>query len=206
MSFYEKKILPKVLDLLCGSSPINYQRKKIVPKVSGNVLEIGIGSGLNLPHYNVSNISNITALDPAEELTDIAKKRISELDLDIDVINCGAEEIPLESKSFDSILVTYTLCSIENLDDSMREIRRVIKDDGTLFFCEHGIAPDLKTKNWQNRINPIWKRLMGGCNINRDIPEIISNSKLEIVDLETMFLPSTPRIAGFNYWGTARTN
>ena len=81
MSFYEKKILPKVLDLLCGSSPINYQRKKIVPKVSGNVLEIGIGSGLNLPHYNVSNISNITALDPAEELTDIAKKRISELDL-----------------------------------------------------------------------------------------------------------------------------
>ena len=206
MSFYEKKILPKVLDLLCGSSPINYQRKKIVPKVSGNVLEIGIGSGLNLPHYNVSNISNITALDPAEELTDIAKKRISELDLDIDVINCGAEEIPLESKSFDSILVTYTLCSIENLDDSMKEIRRVIKDDGTLFFCEHGIAPDLKTKNWQNRINPIWKRLMGGCNINRDIPEIISNSKLEIVDLETMFLPSTPRIAGFNYWGTARTN
>ena len=182
MSFYEKKILPKVLDLLCGSSPINYQRKKIVPKVSGNVLEIGIGSGLNLPHYNVSNISNITALDPAEELTDIAKKRISELDLDIDVINCGAEEIPLESKSFDSILVTYTLCSIENLDDSMREIRRVIKDDGTLFFCEHGIAPDLKTKNWQNRINPFWKRLMGGCNINRDIPEIISNSKLEIVD------------------------
>ena len=206
MSFYEKKILPKALDLLCGSSPINYQRKKIVPKVSGNVLEIGIGSGLNLPHYNVSNISNITALDPAEELTDIAKKRISELDLDIDVINCGAEEIPLESKSFDSILVTYTLCSIENLDDSMKEIRRVIKDDGTLFFCEHGIAPDLKTKNWQNRINPIWKRLMGGCNINRDIPEIISNSKLEIVDLETMFLPSTPRIAGFNYWGTARTN
>ncbi len=206
MSFYEKKILPKVLDLLCGSSPINYQRKKIVPKVSGNILEIGIGSGLNLPHYNVSNISNITALDPAEELTDIAKKRISELDLDIDVINCGAEEIPLESKSFDSILVTYTLCSIENLDDSMREIRRVMKDDGTLFFCEHGIAPDLKTKNWQNRINPIWKRLMGGCNINRDIPEIISNSKLEITDLETMFLPGTPRIAGFNYWGTARTN
>jgi len=206
MSFYEKKILPKVLDLLCGSSPINYQRKKIVPKVSGNVLEIGIGSGLNLPHYNVSNISNITALDPAEELTDIAKKRISELDLDIDVINCGAEEIPLESKSFDSILVTYTLCCIESLDDSMREIRRVIKDDGTLFFCEHGIAPDLKTKNWQNRINPIWKRLMGGCNINRDIPEIISNSKLAIIDLETMFLPGTPRIAGFNYWGTARTN
>ena len=82
----------------------------------------------------------------------------------------------------------------------------LLKTDGTLFFCEHGIAPDLKTKNWQNRINPIWKRLMGGCNINRDIPEIISNSKLEITDLETMFLPGTPRIAGFNYWGTARTN
>ena len=206
MSFYEKKILPKVLDLLCGSSPINYQRRKVVPQVSGNVLEIGIGSGLNLPHYKASNISKITALDPAEELTDIAKRRISELDLNIDVLNCGAEEIPLESKSFDSILVTYTLCSIENLDDSMKEIRRVIKDDGTLFFCEHGIAPDLKTKKWQNRINPIWKKLMGGCNINRDIPEIISNSELEIVALATMFLPGTPRIAGFNYWGTARTN
>ena len=103
MSFYEKKILPKVLDLLCGSSPINYQRRKVVPQVSGNVLEIGIGSGLNLPHYKASNISKITALDPAEELTDIAKRRISELDLNIDVMNCGAEEIPLESKSFDSI-------------------------------------------------------------------------------------------------------
>ena len=112
MSFYEKKILPKVLDLLCGSSPINYQRRKVVPQVSGNVLEIGIGSGLNLPHYKASNISKITALDPAEELTDIAKRRISKLDLNIDVMNCGAEEIPLESKSFDSILVTYTLCSI----------------------------------------------------------------------------------------------
>lgn len=206
MSFYEKKILPKVLDLLCGSSPINYQRKKIVPKVSGNVLEIGIGSGLNLPHYKTSNISKITALDPSEELTDIAKKRISELDLDIDIMNCGAEEIPLKSEYFDSILVTYTLCSIENLVDSMKEIRRVIKDDGILFFCEHGIAPDLKTQKWQNRINPIWKRLMGGCNINRDIPDIISNSRLEIVDLETMFLPGTPRIAGFNYWGTARAS
>ena len=203
MSFYEKKILPKVLDLLCGSSPINYQRKKIVPKVSGNVLEIGIGSGLNLPHYNVSNISNITALDPAEELTDIAKKRISELDLDIDVINCGAEEIPPESKSFDSILVTYTLCSIENLDDSMREIRRVMKDDGTLFFCEHGIAPDLKTKNWQNRINPIWKRLMCGCNINRDIPNILKESGFKINTLDQMYLPSTPKIVGYNYWGEA---
>ena len=203
MSFYEKKILPKVLDLLCGSSPINYQRKKIVPKVSGNVLEIGIGSGLNLPHYNISNINKITALDPAEELTDIAKKRISELDLDIDVINCGAEEIPLESKSFDSILVTYTLCSIENLDDSMKEIRRVIKDDGTLIFCEHGIAPDLKTKNWQNRINPIWKRLMGGCNINRDIPNILKESGFKINTLDQMYLPSTPKIVGYNYWGEA---
>ena len=203
MSFYEKKILPKVLDLLCGSSPINYQRRKVVPQVSGNVLEIGIGSGLNLPHYKASNISNITALDPAEELTDIAKRRISELDLNIDVLNCGAEEIPLESKSFDSILVTYTLCSIENLDDSMKEIRRVIKDDGTLFFCEHGIAPDLKTKKWQNRINPLWGKLFGGCNINRNIPNILLESGFKINDLEQMYLPSTPKIVGYNYWGNA---
>lgn len=202
-SWYEKFFLPKLCDKCCSTKPINYQRNKVVPLAQGVVLEIGMGSGLNIPFYNKNNIEKIIGLDPSEELNLLAKKVAKKNNIEIDFIISGAEDIALPDNSIDTILITYTLCTIPDLDNSMVEIKRVLKSDGKFIFCEHGIAPDQNIVKWQTRINPIWKALMGGCNINRNIPKIISDGGFDITNINEMYLPSTPKIVGYNYWGIA---
>lgn len=202
-SWYEKFFLPKVCDKCCSTKPINYQRNKVVPLAKGIVLEIGIGSGLNIPFYNKNNIEKIIGLDPSEELNFLANKVAKKNNIEIDFIISGAEDIALPDNSIDTILITYTLCTIPDLDNSMAEMKRVLKSDGKFIFCEHGIAPDQNIIKWQRRINPIWKAIMGGCNINRNIPKIISDSGFDITNISEMYLPSTPKIVGYNYWGIA---
>ena len=200
---YERHVLPKVLDACCSTKPVNYQRNKIVPHAKGKILEIGIGSGINIPFYNKANVEKIYGLDPSEELNNIAQKKAINNNLEIDFLLNGAEEIPLPSNSMDTILITYTLCTIQDLESSLKEIRRVMKDDAVMLFCEHGIAPDANVIKWQNRVNPLWGKLFGGCNINRNIPEIIQSSGFTLNSLDQMYLPSTPKIVGYNYWGKA---
>ena len=201
--WYEKFFLPKLCDKCCSTKPINYQRNKVVPLAQGVVLEIGMGSGLNIPFYNKNNIEKIIGLDPSEELNFLAKKVAKKNNIEIDFIISGAEDIALPDNSIDTILITYTLCTIPDLDNSMAEMKRVLKSDGKFIFCEHGIAPDQNIVKWQTRINPIWKALMGGCNINRNIPKIISDGGFDITNINEMYLPSTPKIVGYNYWGIA---
>ena len=200
---YEKYLLPKLLDKCCSTKPINYQRNKIVPHVRGTVLEIGIGSGLNIPYYNKSNIHKVYGLDPSSELCEMAEKTACDHKIDINFLVDSAEEIKLVSNTIDTILVTYTLCSIPNLNEALNEIKRVMKPEAKILFCEHGIAPDLKVRKWQNRINPLWSKMFGDCNINRDIPLILLDSGFKINNLQQMYLPSTPKIVGYNYWGAA---
>ena len=200
---YENYVLPKMLDCCCSTKPISYQRKKIVPEASGTVLEIGIGSGLNIPYYKKSKINKVIGLEPSEQLCKMAKKTADDNNFSIDFLVNGAEEIELPSNSIDTILLTYTLCSIPEPYIALKEIMRVMKSDGRLLFCEHGIAPDEVVQKWQNRINPLWGKLFGGCNINRDIPNILKNGGFKINSLDKMYLPSTPKIVGYNYWGEA---
>ena len=200
---YEKMVLPKLCDKCCGTKPINYQRKKVVPLAKGVVLEVGIGSGLNIPFYNKNNIEKIIGLDPSEELNVLAKRVADDNGIQIDFLINGAEDIDLPDSSVDTILITYTLCTIPNLKKSMSEMKRVLKPGGKFIFCEHGIAPDVNIIKWQRRINPIWGIFFGGCNINRNIPKIISESGFNISNLNQMYLPSTPKIVGYNYWGEA---
>ena len=200
---YEKMVLPKLCDKCCGTKPINYQRKKVVPLAKGVVLEVGIGSGLNIPFYNKNNIEKIIGLDPSEELNVLAKRVADDNGIQIDFLINGAEDIDLPDSSVDTILITYTLCTIPNLNKSMSEMKRVLKPGGKFIFCEHGIAPDINIIKWQRRINPIWGIFFGGCNINRNIPQIISESGFNISNLNQMYLPSTPKIVGYNYWGEA---
>ena len=203
MSLYDKYVLPKFLNCACGSNPVARQRQKVAPLVEGKVLEIGIGSGLNLPFYDKSKIDELWGLDPSEELSDMAKKVADSENLEVNFISSGAEEIPLPDKYFDSVLITYTMCTIPEVARANREIKRVLKTGGKLIFCEHGEAPDENIRKWQKRINPFWGKLAGGCNINRKIPSLIQNAGFEIVELEEMYLPKTPKIAGYNYWGYA---
>ena len=203
MSLYDKYVLPKFLNCACGSNPVSRQRQKVVPLVEGKVLEVGVGSGLNLPFYDKSKIDELWGLDPSEELSDMARKVADRENIVVNFISSGAEEIPLPDSYFDSVLITYTMCTIPEVARANKEIKRVLKRGGKLIFCEHGEAPDENIRKWQKRINPFWGKLAGGCNINRKIPSLIQNAGFEIVELEEMYLPKTPKIVGYNYWGYA---
>ena len=169
-----------------------------------SVLEIGIGTGLNLPFYNKNNVSKIIGLDPSENLTEFAKVEAKKIDIDLELIHSGAEDINLENDSVDTVLITYTLCTIPDIEKSISEIKRVLKNDGNLIFCEHGKSPDKHIANIQSFINPVWGIIFGGCNINRDIPKIIQDAHFEIDSMEQMYLPNTPKFVGYNYWGSAK--
>jgi ubiquinone/menaquinone biosynthesis C-methylase UbiE len=203
MSFYDKYILPSFLNCACGSKPIKYQRSKVVPLAEGVVLEVGIGSGLNIPYYDSTKISAIIGLDPSEELNNMAKKVAADKGLEVDFILGSAEAIPLPDNHVDSVLVTYTLCTIPDALSASKEMRRVLKPDGKMIFCEHGLAPDAGVAKWQARIDPYWGKIAGGCHLNRDIPQLIQSAGFNIQSMEQMYLPSTPKFAGYNYWGVA---
>ena len=204
MGLYDKYVLPKVLNCTCGSKPIQYQRKKVVPLAEGIVLDVGIGSGLNIPFYDMNKIDKVLGLDPSEELNNIAKGVAEENEVNIDFMLCGAEDIPLPDNHVDTLLITYTMCTIPEVAAANKEMLRVLKPGGKFIFCEHGLAPDTNVAKWQGRINPLWGKIAGGCNLNRDIPELITSAGFEIENLEQMYLPSTPRFAGYNFWGSAR--
>jgi ubiquinone/menaquinone biosynthesis C-methylase UbiE len=203
MGFYEKHLLPPLLSLAMGAKPIRYQRKKVVPLAEGRVLEIGIGAGHNLPFYDSTRVSKVFGLEPSPEMRARAKKVAATTKLDTEFIDLKAEEIPLDDKSVDTVLVTYTLCSIPDVKRALQGMRRVLKPTGKLIFCEHGEAPDEGVRLWQKRIEPVWKVIGGGCHLSRPIPQLIKDSGFDIRSLDTMYLPGTPRFAGFNYWGTA---
>lgn len=204
MGLYEKHIVPHLINCACGSKPIRYQRKKVVPLAEGTVLEIGIGTGLNLPYYDASKVKKVIGLDPSEASWKLAGERAKDLPFPVEFVGLPGEQIPLDDKSVDTVLVTFSLCTIPDPAKALEGMRRVLRPGGKLIFCEHGAAPDADVLKWQNRINPVWKVLFGGCNLNRKMPAIIEGSGFKIADLQTMYLPSTPRFAGFNYWGVAQ--
>ena len=203
MSFYDKYILPHFLNCACGTKPIQYQREKVVPLATGVVLEIGIGSGLNIPFYNTAKVTRVLGLDPSEELNRMARKVADEKGLAVEFILGGAEAIALPDNHVDTVLVTYTMCTIPQVAEANKEINRVLKPKGKLIFCEHGLAPDANVSKWQNRIDPYWGKIAGGCHLNRNIPALISAAGFKIESMEQMYLPGTPKFAGYNYWGTA---
>lgn len=202
MGLYEKYILPRITDIVCSGKSITYQRRKVVPLAKGRVLEIGIGSGLNLQFYDSSNVDHIWGLDPSARMRKMAAKRAQNLKFEVDFIGLSGNEIPLEENSVDTVLVTYTLCTIPDLVQALSEMRRVLKPGGELIFCEHGLAPDADIRRWQKQLNPIWKRIGGGCNLNRPIPNLIEQGGFKINNLETMYIPGW-RPASYNYWGSA---
>ena len=201
-SWYERHILPYLIDLACGIEPVRQQRDKIVPRAEGRILEIGIGTGLNMCHYDRAKVGKITGLDPAVQMHRLALKRIAQAGLDVDLVGLSAERIPLDDASFDCVVITYTLCSITDPGAALNEMRRVLKPGGRLLFCEHGLAPDESVRRWQDRLTPYWKKIGGGCHLNRDIAALIAEAGFACRDLQTMYLPG-PRPLTYNYWGEA---
>lgn len=206
MSFYERHILPRFINCACGTKPIMKQREKVVPLASGTVLEIGIGTGHNLPFYDPSRVQKLIGLDPSGKSWELAAKRAAHLDFDLEFIGLPSERIPLDDDSVDTVLVTYSLCTIPDPISALHGMARVLRPGGSLIFCEHGKAPDAAVRKWQDRVNPLWSRVLGGCNLNRDIPSLLTAAGFGIDHVESMYLPGTPRFAGFNVWGSARAS
>ena len=202
MRWYDRHILPPLLNCVCGLKPMQKQREKIVPQAKGRVLEIGVGSGLNLPFYNPHQVTSLFAIDPYYKLNQAAKCMIKESSFPITINRNSADQISLPDNSIDTVIVTYTLCSLPNPDAALKELRRVLVPSGQLYFVEHGLAPDMHIAQWQNRLNRFWKFIAGGCNLNLDIANLLLTNQWHI-SIEQMYLPQTPKIVGYNYWGSA---
>ena len=203
-SLYDRYILPKLLTCACSSPPMMKQRAKIVPQAEGRVLELGIGMGLNLGFYDPSKVTGVIGVDPAPELRAAAQAAPRPPGLEVQVVDGTAEALPFENASFDTVVCTFTLCSVHTPAAALAEARRVLKPAGRLLFCEHGAAPDADVARWQRRIEPVWKRIAGGCHLTRPVASAIEASGFTMESVATMYVPRTPRFAGWNEWGAAR--
>jgi ubiquinone/menaquinone biosynthesis C-methylase UbiE len=203
MGFYDDRVLPFMIDKACGAPPILKQRQKIVPLAEGRVLEVGMGSGINLQFYDPSRVELVFGLEPSVGMRRKAQKNLDSAPVEVRWLDLPGEEVPLDDQSVDTIVLTFTLCTIPDFRTALAQMRRVLKPGGTMLFCEHGEAPDEGVRRWQERINPIWKKIAGGCNLNRPIPTNLEDAGFSIAKLETMYLPGAPKFASYNYWGSA---
>ena len=203
-SLYEKYILPGLINITCNSRPIDYQRKKVIPEAYGVVLEIGIGPGSNLKHYDSSKISKIYGVDPSIELNEIARKRANKHDLEIEFLIESASKLSVEDNSIDTVVSTYALCSIPEPDKTLQEIKRVLKKDGFFIFSEHGLSPDKFVSFIQNSTDFFYPKISGGCHTNRDIEKLLKNAGFNFINLDNIYLPGTQKFLGYNYWGKAK--
>lgn len=201
MGFYEQKILPYLLDLSLSAPSVAKHRRDILAEVSGEVLEIGFGTGLNLLFYP-KQIHQIATVDPNAGVQAIAQKRIAGSGMTIDHYILSSEHLPMPDHSFDSVVSTFTLCSIPDVKQALSEIYRVLKPGGRFFFLEHGLSDESNVQVWQNRLTPIQKRIAGGCHLNRNIRALIEE-QFDQVAIDKLYLENTPKVAAYLYKGIA---
>lgn len=202
MRLYERHVLPRLIDIACSGADIREQRRLTVPRAEGRVLEVGMGPGHNLAFYDPERVEFIWGLEPNSAMRRHAADRIAASGLDVRWLDLPGEEIPLDTDSVDTVVLTYTLCSIADWRQALDQMRRVLKPGGQLLFCEHGEAPDESVRTWQRRIEPIWSRVAGGCHITRRIPELIEQGGFVIDELDEHYLPG-PKISAYQYRGRA---
>lgn len=202
MNFYEKHCLPYLLNCACSMKSIRTQRAQVVPRARGRVLEVGMGTGLNLPYYNSERVEMVWGLEPAEVMRKLAGRRVEAASVDVEFIDLPGEAIPLPDKSVDTVLLTFTLCTIPDWKAALAQMHRVLKSSGKLIFCEHGEAPDEEVRRWQDRLNPYWNKFAGGCNLNRPIPTLIKDAGFHIASQNASYYPG-PRPLSYFYHGTA---
>ena len=203
MNFYDRHLLPRLIHCVCGCPVIDHLRRQVVPAARGQVLEVGFGSGLNLPHYDRSRVEAVWALEPSAAMRQLAAPRVAAAGLTVRWIDLPGESLALPDHSVDSVVITFTLCTIPDPAAALAQMRRVLRPEGKLLFCEHGAAPDAAVRRWQDRLNGGWRRLAGGCNLNRDNAALIAQAGFRLDAVHSAYLPGAPRFAGFNTWGVA---
>lgn len=202
MGFYQDHILPHLINLAMRRRDLVAYRQRVMPASGGRVLEVGIGSGLNLPYYT-ANTERVVGLDPSPKLLEMTRRAADHLRIPIDLIEGSAESIPLHNRSIDTIVTTWTMCSIPDVQRALSEMRRVLKPGGRLLFVEHGRSPELGVRRWQDRLTPAWRCISGGCHLNRAITELIESAGFQVERLDTGYMRG-PKPMTFMYEGSAR--
>jgi len=201
MGFYRDRVIPRLIDLAMRNKEATRSRAALVPQASGRVLEIGIGSGLNLPFYS-RDVTRLIAVEPSAKLAAMTRAKTEGVAFPVELLERSAEELPLDDRSVDTVVVTWVLCSIPDPLRALREMRRVLTPAGRMLFVEHGLAPDAGVRAWQERVNPIWRRVSGGCNMNRGIDELVERADFRIAALRRFYLKGL-RVLTATYEGTA---
>jgi ubiquinone/menaquinone biosynthesis C-methylase UbiE len=203
MGFYQERIIPYLVQRSMRQETLVPYRERVVSGAGGRILEVGIGSGMNLRYYG-DRAEHVIGLDPSAKLLAMAAQADRRTELSVELVKGSAETIPIEDQSIDTVLITWTLCSIPDVDRALSEMRRVLKPNGRLLFVEHGLSPDDKVRRWQERLNPIWKRVAGGCNLNRAVTQLIEVAGFRVERVDTGYMKG-PKPMTFMYEGRARS-
>ncbi len=202
-SWWDRHGVPRVIKIACGAPQIMKLRSQLVPQAKGDVFEIGCGGGINQEFYRADQITSYAGIDPGAKLLDYARSAAEKKGWKAD-IRCGfGEDIPFGEDSFDTVVCTFTLCSVQDQAEVLKEMRRILRPGGTLLFLEHGRAPDADVAKWQDRIEPIWKPIAGGCHLTRPITTAVEAAGFAVDRLGARHVPKTPRFAGWVEWGSA---
>jgi ubiquinone/menaquinone biosynthesis C-methylase UbiE len=202
MGLYDRYVFPHLIDLACGLPMVQARRKQLIAQARGRVLEVGMGTGRNLPFYDRSRVTQLVGVDPALQMHRLARQRSRAAGIAVELMGLSAEQLPSPDASFDTVVCTYTLCSIPDAAQALREMRRVLVPGGKLLFCEHGRAPDEGVRRWQERLQPLWGPLAGGCQLGRDIPGLLDAAGFVAIT-QAAYLAG-PRPMTFHYWGEAQ--
>jgi ubiquinone/menaquinone biosynthesis C-methylase UbiE len=203
MGVYTEHVLPRIVDVACNMRESHPQRRRACRGLAGDVVEIGFGSGLNVPFYPAA-VTQVTAVEPADAAWKLAGKRLGDARVPVHRAAPNAEALPFPDDRFDAALSTWTMCTIPDIAAALREVRRVLKPGGTLHFVEHGLAPDAGVRRWQHRLDPLQQRLFGGCHLTRPIVQLVTDAGFEIVDVDIYYEKGAPRVMGANSLGVAR--
>jgi len=203
MPFYRDHIYPHLVSVLGDPKPIQQVRQRVIPLAKGDVLEIGVGPGVNFVHYDPTRVSRVYALEPNPGMIRLAEKQRQETKLKVQFLDLPGERIPLEDRSVDTVVSTFTLCTIPGVVEAIRGIRRVLRPGGKFIFFEHGLSPDPRVQRWQKRSEPIPHWLFEGCHVTRDIPSLITSGGFQMEQMETAYLAPFPKSWTYCFWGTA---
>lgn len=202
MGFYSRVVFPQIMDWIMSDKETAKIRKEILAEVSGDVFELGFGTGLNLPHYP-GHVKKLVAADPNPGMRKTAQERMAKSHIEVDCRVLGGEALPFDDESFDTVVCTWTLCSIPDAERALAHCHRMLRPGGKFIFVEHGLAGDSTVRKWQDRLNPFWGILGGGCHLNRDIKELILDSKFRFEKLENFYMPGAFKFMGYLYQGVA---
>jgi ubiquinone/menaquinone biosynthesis C-methylase UbiE len=202
MGFYDDRVLPRIINLVCSTKIVRELRGRVCTGLHGRVVEVGFGSGLNIPHYP-AEVTSVAAIEPADTGWKLAAKRVSAATVPIDRTGLDGQKLPLPDNSCDAALSTYTLCTIPDVTAALAELRRVLKPGAPFHFLEHGLAPDEKVRRWQHRLDPLQQKLFGGCHLTRPIADLLTEAGFTIPELDTFYEKGAPKLVGALSLGVA---